>query len=89
MSVIVFQVTTSSRLLTEKKTLAKELGVPSASVSLLPLQEIKTEEEFTKRVRMFLNGCKDRDRCQMQYLLVQADMGFKEEEGQNLIECAR
>ena len=82
--------TTSSRLLTNKKALARELSVSPASISLLSLHQLKTEEQFAKQVRFFLDGCGDYagDAFEMQYLLVQSDMGF-EEQGQNLIECAR
>ncbi|CAG0886586.1 unnamed protein product [Cyprideis torosa] len=83
------QVTTSSRLLTKvgKEEIARELDLRDTQITVLSLQQFDTEEQFTKRLRSFLDENGKQGRNEKQYLFVQVEIA--EVDSLNLTECAR
>ena len=81
------QVTTFSRLLTDggKKNVCRELNKKSDDIQMLTLQQINTEEQFSKRIHTFLEMCKGAKGQKI--LIVQAQVN--PDTLHNLVECTR
>lgn len=82
------QVTTFSRLLTEggKVQICERLGRSANDVQIITLQQINTEEQFSKQISQFLSGQRmDTDSCQI--LIVQGQVN--PEVPQSFVECVR
>ncbi len=81
------QVTTFSRLITDdgKIEICKHLNLNENDVQVLPLQQINTEEQFSKSVRKFLNFCDESKTKKI--LIVQAHVN--PETSNSLVECTR
>jgi hypothetical protein len=65
--------------------LAKELGASPDRISLLSLSQIETKDQFSQKVKSFLETC---DAGEWRFLLVQVDIGYLGE-NLNLTESAR
>ena len=86
---VLMQVTTFSRLLTEggKSSICQQLNKSEDSVHLISLQQITTEQQFSKQINHFLDR-RDRDELQeLQILIVQGTVG--PETPNSLVECVR
>ena len=81
------QVTTFSRLLTEggKKEICRRLGKNKDDIQLLSLQQINTEEQFSKKISDFLDACQNSTRRKV--LIVQTQ--FNRNTANSLVECTR
>ncbi len=79
------QVTTFSRLLTvdARNNIREELNKDYDDIVILPLQQINTEEQFSKRINAFLEHCQD----SRQILIVQSHIN--KDTPNSLVECAR
>ena len=85
------QVTTHSRLLTatSKDDLANFLSIRPGNITLLSVQQFRTEEEFRKRARKFLSDCKNakEEDGSRRILVAQIEAGTTT--SNNLTECAK
>eukprot|EP00092_Neocalanus_flemingeri_P023314 GFUD01025278.1.p1 GENE.GFUD01025278.1~~GFUD01025278.1.p1 ORF type:complete len:2291 (+),score=510.26 GFUD01025278.1:413-6874(+) len=83
------QVTTHSRLLTSasKTELAGMLDMSQTAISLLSLQQFKTEEEFRKKINQFIEKIENSEGNTKKIMIVQVDAG--EKSARNLVECAK
>jgi hypothetical protein len=81
------QVTTFSRLLTEggKKEICQRLNKDYKDIQLLSLQQINTEEQFSKRVANFLDDCQSS--AQKKVLIIQTQVNPNT--ANSLVECTR
>jgi hypothetical protein len=81
------QVTTFSQLLTNsaKKSIIKKLSLKSQDIQMIRLQQINTEEQFTEKIRTFLDSCSFSGSKKV--LIVQGQINPKTP--QNLVECVR
>ena len=81
------QVTTFSRLLTDgsKRDICRELDRHLEDVQLITLQQINTEEQFTDKVRSFLEFCQSSSTEKV--LIVQGQVN--PDTPHSLVECAR
>jgi hypothetical protein len=81
------QVTTFSRLLTEggKKNICQNLNRNPDDIQMLTLQQINTEEQFSKRINRFLEMCEKSKRQKI--LVIQAQVN--PDTLHNLVECTR
>ena len=82
------QVTTFSRLLTDgaKNDICRKLGKDVNDIQIVTLQQINTEEQFSKRIRIFLEMCQDSDDFH-KILIVQGQVN--PETPHSLVECTR
>jgi hypothetical protein len=80
-------ITTFSRLLTEgqKRKLCNELGLNHDDVKIVSLQQINTEEQFSKRISEFLNSCVSAEKQQI--LIVQGQVN--PDTPNSMAECVR
>ena len=83
------QVTTFSRLLTDgaKQMICRKLDLYNDDIQIVTLQQINTEEQFSKRIRIFLEMCRDSDDDTRKILIVQGQVN--PETPHSLVECAR
>eukprot|EP00090_Calanus_glacialis_P031123 TRINITY_DN5102_c0_g1_i8.p1 TRINITY_DN5102_c0_g1~~TRINITY_DN5102_c0_g1_i8.p1 ORF type:complete len:2193 (-),score=498.77 TRINITY_DN5102_c0_g1_i8:57-6239(-) len=83
------QVTTHSRLLTSssKAEIAEMLGMSQTAISLLSLQQFKTEEEFRKKMNQFTEKVEKAEDDSKRIMIAQVDAG--ENSARNLVECAK
>ena len=83
------QVTTHSRLLTSasKTEIADMLGMSQMAITLLSLQQFKTEEEFRKKINQFVQKIENSDDDSKRIMIAQVDAG--ENSARNLVECAK
>jgi hypothetical protein len=81
------QVTTFSRLLTDggKKSIVKKLSLKSQDIQMITLQQINTEEQFTEKIRTFLDSCQFSGSKKV--LIVQGQIN--PETPHSLVECTR
>ena len=81
------QVTTFSRLLTEggKKNICQNLNRNPDDIQMLDLQQINTQDQFSKRINRFLEMCEKSKRQKI--LIIQAQV--KPGTLHNLVECTR
>ena len=81
------QVTTFSRLLTEsvKSKICNQLNKKQSDILLLSLQQINTEEQFSKRIAAFLDLCQNS--TQQKVLIVQTQVNPNT--ANSLVECTR
>ena len=81
------QVTTYSRLLTEggKKSMVKKLSFKAQDIQMITLQQINTEEQFTEKIRTFLDSCQSSNSKKV--LIVQGQIN--PETPHSLVECTR
>ncbi|XP_070188878.1 E3 ubiquitin-protein ligase rnf213-alpha-like [Littorina saxatilis] len=81
--VVMAQVTTHSKLLTEQERVELCESLPGvSSITLLSLQAFDTEQQFCQQLRLFFTD----DQAGQKLLLVQCDSG---DLNQNLIKCAQ
>ena len=83
---VLMQVTTFSRLLTEggKSAICRQLDKSEGMVHLISLQQITTEQQFSKQINHFLDRCGSDER---QILIVQGIVGPNTPN--SLVECVR
>ena len=83
------QVTTHSRLLTSasKSEIAETLGISQSAITLLSLQQFKTEEEFRKKINQFIGKIERTEDDMKRIMIAQVDAG--ENSARNLVECAK
>ena len=81
------QVTTFSRLLTDggKKQICKRIGRSLSDIQIITLQQINTEEQFSKQINQFLGQRMEADSRQI--LIVQGQVN--PEVPQSFVECVR
>ena len=83
------KVTTHSRLLTTSSLsdLGRRIGASPDSITLLTLQQFKTEEEFRKKAGAFFEGVKSPNQLSRKILIAQIEAGTST--AGNLVECAK
>ena len=84
------QVTTHSRLLTSssKAELASKIGLPQTAITLLSLQQFKTEEECRKKLDVFVQKVEQTTNNSKRVLIIQMDLS-ESKSAANLVECAK
>ncbi|KAL8581505.1 hypothetical protein ACOMHN_042898 [Nucella lapillus] len=81
-SMLMAQVTTHSKLVTEQERLALRESLPVCAVTLLSLQAFDTEQQFSQQLRLFFSDSEEGHKL----LVVQCDSG---DSNQNLIKGAQ